>query len=132
MFDFIKKLFGFKPTQIEETVEIVKTASKRVKKLADVNKDGVVNVDDVKEIKKRVSKKVKEVADVNKDGKVDVDDLKEVLKKATKTNKVKKVVEKNSTTDEYGLQPANNPPPMPKVNPPNQTPKKRGRKPKAK
>jgi hypothetical protein len=118
MFDFIKKLFGFKPTQIEETVEIVKTASKRVKKLADVNKDGVVNVDDVKEIKKRVSKKVKEVADVNKDGKVDVDDLKEVLKKATKTNKVKKPVAPKSVVKPEIVEPP--------------LPKKRGRKPKAK
>jgi|LakMenEpi03Aug12_release.lakeMendotaPanAssembly.Ray.scaffolds.fasta_scaffold22398_9 hypothetical protein len=122
MFDFIKKLFGFKPTQIEETVEIVKTASKRVKKLADVNKDGVVNVDDVKEAKKRLTKKLKEikklkeVADVNNDDVVNVDDVKEAVKAVSK--KIKKPVAPKSVVKPEIVEPP--------------LPKKRGRKPKAK
>ena len=59
MLDFIKKLFGFnKVTELEKEVEVakevVKKVTKRVKKVADVNNDGEVNINDVKEVKKRL------------------------------------------------------------------------------
>ena len=113
MFEFIKKLLGFKKVeQLEVEVAAVeekaKKVVKRVKKVADVNNDGKVNVEDVKEVKKRVSKKVKELADVDKDGDVDLADVKEAVKKVSK--KAKKVIE--PVIEEIA-------------------PKKRGRKPKA-
>jgi Ca2+-binding EF-hand superfamily protein len=113
MFEFIKKLLGLKKVeQLEVEVAAVeekaKKVVKRVKKVADVNNDGKVNVEDVKEVKKRVSKKVKELADVDKDGDVDLTDVKEAVKKVSK--KAKKVIE--PVIEEIA-------------------PKKRGRKPKA-
>lgn len=96
MFEFIKKLLGLKKVeQLEVEVAAVeekaKKVVKRVKKVADVNNDGKVNVEDVKEVKKRVSKKVKELADVDKDGDIDLADVKEAVKKVSK--KAKKVIE---------------------------------------
>lgn len=116
MFEFIKKILGLKKVeQLEIEVAAVeekaKKVVKRVKKVADVNNDGKVNVEDVKEVKKRVSKKLKEIADVDKDGDVDLTDVKEAVKKVTKkAKKVKEVIV------EPVVEPA---------------PKKRGRKPKA-
>lgn len=117
MFDFIKKLFGIKPEQIEETVTVVKTATKRVKKLTDVNNDGVINEADVREAKKRIVKKVKDVADVNKDGNVNLEDAKEVVKKISKKG-IKKPSPPKSEIKQEIKEPS--------------LPKKRGRKPKAK
>jgi hypothetical protein len=108
MFEFIKKLFGIKQEEIAVVEETAKKVVKRVKKVADVNNDNIVNLEDVKEVKRRVTKKVKEVADLNKDGKVDLADVSTAVKKVTKKTKVVDPV----------------------VEPP--LPKKRGRKPKAK
>jgi len=76
MFEFIKKLLGLsKSAQIAEEVAVIeKTVKEHVKKIADVNNDGKVNTDEVKAV-------VKKIADVNNDGKVNIDDVKAVVKK---------------------------------------------------
>lgn len=119
MFEFIKNLFRFKKAEVAVIEEPVKKVVKRVKKVADVNNDNVVNLEDVKEIKKRVTKKVKEVVDVNKDGKVNVEDAKAVKKRAYKKPSQSSTIKKESQE------------PINTVQQPVSS-KKRGRKPKAK
>lgn len=132
MFEFIKKLFGIKQEEVAVVVETAKNVKKRVKKIADVNNDNIVNLEDVKEVKRRVTKKVKEVADVNKDGVVNIDDVKEAVKSVSKRIKKPSAEKTLPAIDEMGLQPAKNSPQMPNVKPLKQPQKKRGRKPKAK
>lgn len=116
MFDFIKKLFGLKTVEAEVAVieEKAKAVARKVKKVVDVNNDGVINLDDVKEVKKRVYKKAKEVAVVN-----EVTAVKEVItkvvKKPTPSSSIKKEIQE----------------PVKKVHQ-KVSSKKRGRKPKTK